>query len=290
MSKVLKKESIKDVLLLLVGALIYSVGTHCFVTPANVAPGGGVGIALLVNYITGLPVGALTMLINLPLLVLAWIYLSRRFAVRTAIATVICSIILDMIIAPIMPVYAGDRLLSSLYGGILIGVGMAFVFLSGSTTGGSDIVGYLLQKKYPHMSIGRALLIIDGIILMLSIAVFGNLDAALFGLICLYAQTKVIDMIIYGSDAGSYVSVITKNPKKIAEGIIAELDRTATVIPAKGAYSGADTTILLCTVRKSEFSRLKRIIGECDKDAFTIVTETTDVFGLGFKGLSDNKV
>ena len=172
-------------------------------------------------------------------------------------------------------------------GGILVGVGMAFIFLSGSTTGGSDVVGYLLQKKYPHVSIGRALMMIDGIILSTSIFVFGNVDAALFGLISLYAQTKVIDMIIYGNDAGSEASIVTKYPQKIAERVIKEIDRTVTLLPGKGGYSGEDTTVVLCTVRKTEFNRLKRIIAETDENAFVIVKETSGIFGLGFKDVAE---
>ena len=226
-------------------------------------------------------------MVNVPLLILAWFYLSRAFALRTAFACGICSVVLDYVIAPLLPVYLGDQLMGSLYGGILVGVGMAFIFLSGSTTGGSDVVGYLLQKKYPHVSIGRALMMIDGIILSTSIFVFGNVDAALFGLISLYAQTKVIDMIIYGNDAGSEASIVTKYPQKIAERVIKEIDRTVTLLPGKGGYSGEDTTVVLCTVRKTEFNRLKRIIAETDENAFVIVKETSGIFGLGFKDVAE---
>lgn len=284
------RDAVKDVLLQLFGAIIYSVGAQCFIVTANIAPGGAMGIALMANYLTGLPVGSLTLLVNLPLLIMAWLYLSHKFAVRTAITCGICSLILDMVIAPFCPVYAGDRLMSSLYGGIFVGVGMAFIFMAGSTTGGSDIAGYLLQKKRPHISIGRALLMIDGVVLALSIVVFGNVDAGLFGLICLFAQTKVIDGIIYGSDVGSNVSIVTSKPREIASRVIDELDRSATLLPGKGAYSGQDTTVVLCTVRKAEFGRLKRIIHETDETAFVMVTETTEVFGLGFKNISGDSV
>ncbi len=113
------------------------------------------------------------------------------------------------------------------------------------------------------------------------------MDAALFGMISLYAQTKVIDTIIYGSDAGSKASIITAHPDEIAGRIIRELDRSATILPGKGAYSGRETSVVLCTVRKSEFARLKRIIHETDENAFVMVTETTEVIGLGFKDFSD---
>lgn len=277
----------KDIMLLIVGAVIYSVGMHTFVVPANIAPGGAAGVALMVNYLSGLPVGVLTLVLNVPLLILAWFYLSHRFAVTTAVASTLCSVVLDLVIAPIFPVYAGDRLLCSLYGGILVGAGMALIFLTGTSTGGTDILGYLLQRKKPHISIGRALMIVDGVVLAVSIFVYGNIEAALFGLISLYAQTKVMDGIIYGGDAGSMATIVTGNPDNIAAKVIYELDRTATLIPAKGAYSKADISVLLCTVRKSQFSKLKRIVYDADPNAFVMVTETSEVLGLGFKDFTE---
>ena len=150
MRTMLKKEG-KNLVLLLVGILIYDIGTHAFVEPAQVAPGGAIGVALLVNHLTNLPIGMMTMATNIPLLILAWFYLSRRFAVTTAVTTALSSLVLDVLVAPLCPVYIGDRFLCSLYGGVVIGVGMALIFLAGTTTGGSDILGYLLQKKRPQM-------------------------------------------------------------------------------------------------------------------------------------------
>ena len=278
---------LRDVSLLLIGSLIYGIGIYMFVVPANIAPGGASGIALMVNFVTGLPVGTLTLVLNVPLLILAWFYLSKKFAVSTAITTAVCSFVLDFVVPLFIPVYAGDRLLCSLYGGVLVGAGMALLFIAGSTTGGTDILGYILQKKRPHMSIGRALMIVDGIILAASIFVFGNIEAALFGLISLYVQTKVIDAIIYGGEVGSMATIVTSNPDEITEKVISELDRTATLLPAKGAYSRKDTNVLLCTVRKSQFSRLKKIVYDADPNAFVMVTDTSEVFGLGFKDFTE---
>ena len=286
MRTMLKKEG-KNLVLLLVGILIYDIGTHAFVEPAQVAPGGAIGVALLVNHLTNLPIGMMTMATNIPLLILAWFYLSRRFAVTTAVTTALSSLVLDVLVAPLCPVYTGDRFLCSLYGGVVIGVGMALIFLAGTTTGGSDILGYLLQKRRPQMSIGRALLLVDGIVLVVSIFVFGNIDAALFGLVTLFAQTKVIDGIIYGGEVSTMATVVTKNPEAIAERVIVDLDRSATLLKAQGAYSKEDTTLLLCTVRKSQFPRLKRIIYEVDPDAFMMATETSEVLGFGFKELKE---
>lgn len=286
----MKKSTLKNVFLLVVGALIYSLGTQYFIVPAQIAPGGAVGIALMINHLTELPIGTLTLLVNLPLLVLAWKYLSHRFTINTAIATVLVTIVLDVFVTPFCPQYGGDRLLGSVYGGLIVGVGMALIFLAGYTTGGTDIAGYLLQKKFPHYSIGRALMMIEFVILGLSIFVFEDVDAGLFGLISVYVQTKAIDMILYGSGSASQAFIITKYPDEISKRVIDDLERTATILAGKGAYSGADTNVVLCTVRKSEFVRLKNIISECDPDAFVVVNETSEVLGLGFKGFSDDTV
>lgn len=280
-------EKLKNLLLLIFGAIIYSIGASCFVGPANIAPGGAVGIALMLNYLTALPVGALTFAINIPLLVLAWRYLSHHFAIKTTLACIVCSVILDYLVAPNLPVYSGSRLLGSLYGGILIGIGMALIFIAGCSTGGTDIAGYLVQKKRPDVSIGRALLILDGIILTFSIFVFHDVDAGLFGMASLYAETKVIDAILYGYDTGTQVSIITKEPQIITQHIIEDLERSATIVHGKGGYSEKDLSIVICVVRKSEFSTLKSIVRENDDKAFVIVTEATEVLGLGFKNIAE---
>ena len=141
MEKYIGKYSVKDFLYLILGAFIYSIGTHSFIETADIAPGGAVGVALMLNHVTNLPVGRLTLMVNVPLLILAWFYLSRAFALRTAFACGICSVVLDYVIAPLLPVYLGDQLMGSLYGGILVGVGMAFIFLSEEISARLDRAG-----------------------------------------------------------------------------------------------------------------------------------------------------
>lgn len=278
----------KEWFYLILGSVIFSIGTHSFVEPANIAPGGVQGVALMAGYLWGFPVGMTTFVLNLPLLVLAWRNMSRRFTIRTALTIGLIAVILDFIVAPICPAYTGDRLISCLYGGVLIGAGLGFVFMSGCTTGGTDILGFFIQKKWQHISIGRALLLVDGVILVLSILVFGNLDAGLFGVITLYAQTKVVDMLLYGTESGTKATIVTGKPGPMVERIISELDRTATILNGKGAFSGADTFLVVCTVRKPEFAQLKKIITETDEKAFMIVSEATQIYGEGFKAFRED--
>ena len=286
MEKYIGKYSVKDFLYLILGAFIYSIGTHSFIETANIAPGGAVGVALMLNHVTNLPVGRLTLMVNVPLLILAWFHLSRAFALRTAFACGICSVVLDYVIAPVFPVYMATSLWevsTAAFWSRRHGVHLSVRF-----DDGRQRCGRLPAPEEISACPDRArLMMIDGIILSTSIFVFGNVDAALFGLISLYAQTKVIDMIIYGNDAGSEASIVTKYPQKIAERVIKEIDRTVTLLPGKGGYSGEDTTVVLCTVRKTEFNRLKRIIAETDENAFVIVKETSGIFGLGFKDVAE---
>ncbi len=274
---------IRAFILLLCGSVFYGIGIAMFVEPANIAPGGAAGVALMIGHLCQVPVGVLTLLLNIPLLILSWLFLDHRFTWMTAAASTVCSLLLDFIISPIFPVYEGDRLLGSLCGGLLVGIGMALIFQAGMSTGGTDILGYLIQKKWPHISIGRALLFVDSMILAASVFVFGDLEAAIFGVVALYVQTKVIDTVIYGVNAGSMVTIITKNATGISGRIIKELDRTATLLPGRGAFSGEELEVLMCTVRKTEFASLKRIVSESDPGAFFMVMETSDVFGNGFK-------
>ena len=204
----------------IIGSFIFAIGLICFIEPANIAPGGASAIAVLINYVTGLPIGALNLAINIPLLVLAFMYLGHSFALKTIKTLIFNTIMLDWVVAPLFPVYTGDRLLGSVYGGVLVGAGVALIFLRGSTTGGTDIMSYLIQRKFPHLSIGRAMLIIDGVIIAASILVFDNFEAGLFGVISLFCTTKLVDSIIYGVDRGSMVMVVSKASRDIGEKVM----------------------------------------------------------------------
>lgn len=284
-----RKDLVMDILLDVgadvFGSFIFAIGLICFVGPANIAPGGVAAVALMIDYVVpfSVPVGLVTLLINVPLLILAWRHLGHSFAIGTLRTLVVNTIITDMIVTPFFPIYEGDRLMGSLYGGILIGVGLAFIFMRGSTTGGSDIVSFLLQKKMPGFSIGRAVMIIDGIIIAASMAVYHSIDSGLFGIICLYAQTIVMDMIIYGLDKGRMVMVISPNNQEIASVIMEKMERGVTFLEGKGAYTGEHKDVIICAVRRGQFSKLKSIIHHADPNAFVIVTDVSEILGEGFK-------
>lgn len=294
MKSVSKKERLKtlslDLLYDIVGSVIYALGIHCFVEPAEIAPGGMSGIALMINHaLPFLPVGILTLVLNIPLLLLSYKYLGHRLTVKTVKTLIISTLILDFVVAPLVPQYAGDRLLGSVFGGLFMGVGLALIFLRGSTTAGTDILSYLLQLKFPSLPIGRALLVIDCIILAVSMAVFGGLEAVLFGVISLYCCTKIIDTIIYGLEKGSQIVVVSQKSGEICSRIQEELDRGVTLLSGRGGYSSQSVDVLVCVVKKHEYADVKKIVHEVDPDAFVFVTETDEIMGEGFKPIQEKR-
>ncbi|MBT9775535.1 DUF2179 domain-containing protein [Clostridium sp. MCC353] len=282
MEMIRKKEVGKDILYDAASAFVQAIGVHCFIEPCMIAPGGASGIALLVNYLSGLPVGALTFAINIPLLILSYIFLGKSMTVKTLKTVVIMSAVLDLFVSPVFPQYLGDRLISSAFGGIFVGVGLALVFMRGSTTGGGDILAKLLQKKFPYMQTGYSLMVIDIMIITASVIVFWDIESALYGIISLVCTTQTIDAILYGMNKGTMVTVISSENERIAEEIMNQLDRGATFLKSRGAYSKAEGNTLMCVVDRKQFYIVKGIIDYYDPRAFVIVSETKEVYGEGF--------
>ena len=274
-----------DILFDLLGSLLLAVGLHSFAEPCAIAPGGVSGVALMLRHLFGLPVGLTTLLLNIPLLWLALRFLGKSFTGKTLRTLLISTVFIDSLAILRIPSYTGDRMMGSICAGLLIGAGLAFIFLRGSTTGGVDILSYQLQQRWPHIPIGRALLIIDGIILGASVLVFHDLESGLFGMAALFCQTKVIDGILYGIDNGSMVYIISNQHDQIAARILQELNRGATLLSGYGAYSRQPRNVLLCAVRRPQFSKLKSIVHETDPNAFLVVTEAGEIWGEGFKRL-----
>lgn len=264
------------------GALLQALGTWCFIEPCQIAPGGVSGIALLINFITGFPVGVMTFVLNVPLLISAWLLLNRKMAVKTIQTVVIMTIVLDFVVTPLFPQYIGDRLISSAFGGILVGVGMALIFMRNSTTGGGDIIAKLLQRRFPYMHTGYALMLIDMVVIGLSILVFRGLEAALYGLISMVCTTQTIDVLLYGMNKGTLVMIHSPKNREIADEIMARMDRGTTFFKSMGGFSRQEGETLMCVVDRKQFYLVKAIIDAHDEHAFVVVMETKEAYGEGF--------
>ena len=283
------REFLLDVLYDGAGGAVFAIGLGCFVGPAQIPPGGVSGLSIIINYLTGLPVGSLNMGINIPLLLLAWRFLGRRFTLKTLRSVFIQSVMIDLV-GLWLPVYAGDRIMSALFGGVAIGVGLAPVFMRGSTTGGTDIVSRLIQLRFRHVSIGKLLFMVDTAVLLLSVAVFRNIETGLYGMITIYTSNRILDGILYGLDTGKVVLVISEKNQQIAQQVMDRLERGATFLQAEGAWSGQEKKVLLCVVRAVQCYRVEEIVRAADPDAFLVVMEANQIAGEGFRPITSDKV
>ncbi len=276
------KKFIKDVLYDIIGCFGISVGLYSFAEKVNIAPGGVSGIAIMIKYLTGLPVGLLSLLMNVPLLMIAYKFMGRKFTIKTLRTVLINTIVIDAVVTPFFPQYAGDRLLGSLFAGVTIGSGLGFIFMNGSSTAGTDILGHLIERRFPHISIGKALLIVDIVILAVSSVVFKDIESGLYGTVALFTQTIVINKLVYGAEKGRNLFIISQKSEQIARRIINERERGATFLSASGAYSGKPTAVLMCVVRVWEYHHIKEIVYEEDPLAFVIATQAEHIIGEGF--------
>lgn len=274
---------IKENILWIVGCSIYSVSLNCFAVPNNIAQSGVSGLAIVGNYLLPfLSLGLMNFLLNIPLLLMAWKRLGRQFVGKTLWVIVILSVCLDLW-GKILPAYQGDKILASLFSGVLSGIGLATVLMTGATSGGTDIVGRLIHRRWPHISLGKVMLAFDGAVVILSAIVFRSVESAMYAVIVIFISTKVIDTINYGMGNGKMLLVITEKGKEIAGTITGQTTRGVTVVPVEGAYTGESKTMLVIVVRSHEVQRLSKIINDIDPQTFIIVTEANEIWGKGFK-------
>ena len=266
----------------LAGGVCYAVGMYVFAMHADFAPGGVSGLALLLNRLLGLPVGLGTLLLNLPLFALSYRFVGRRFLARTLRSTVICVLFLDVVF-PRFPAYTGEPFLAALYSGAFLGAGLALFYMHGSSSGGMDLLTMTIKKLRPHLSVGAVMMAIDMVVILLGWPVFGNVDAVLYGVTSTVVSTIVIDKILYGTGAGTLAIIITEKGSQIGAKIGENVRRGVTTIPAAGGYTGIHRDVLLCACSKAEAYLVKSAVQEVDEKAFVMFTETSEVFGEGFK-------
>ena len=275
-----KKLSI-DILYDFVGSSLIAMAIMMFSAPNQIAPGGLSGISTLVNHLTGIPIGTFSMIVNIPLLLIGYRSLGKKFTLNTLRTVIILTFCMDYVFAKVPP-YTGDRLLAALFAGAFMGAGVGVVFMRGSTTGGTDIITKMILKKYPYFSAGKLILYMNVIIMAVAAIIYNNIEAALYGLIMTVTSGQVLDGIIYGANVGKYCTIITKKGAEVSKTVISEIHRGVTIMDGRGAYTGEGTEVLVCVVRKSEFFKLKRAVQAVDPASFIIVTEANDIIGNGF--------
>lgn len=272
----------KDVLYWIMGSLIYSVAVVSLLTPNKISVGGFTGVAAAVNSLTGLPVGTVLFLMNIPLFTVAFKKFGGGFILKTAAATLILSVFLNIAEA-YAPKYTVNSVLASVFGGIAAGFGLSLIILRGATTGGTDVIALIINGKKPHYSIGRIIMLFDFAVIVLTAFVYKNIESALYSIITIYASSQITDAVIYGADKGKTLFIVSSYGKEIAERIGAEFKRGVTLIPATGGFTGAKNQMLFVAVRKHEAAMLLRLVMQIDSNAFAVVADAGEIIGEGFK-------
>ncbi len=265
----------------IVGGLFIAVALAVFAKNAEFATGGISGVALIVNYLFKTPMGIFTLALNIPIIILSYKSLGKNFFLRSLKTMIIGSIILDLV-TYYVPVYTGDKLLASIFTGLLSGIGYALVYLQGSSTGGSDFIILLLRKKYPHLSIGTITQVIDGSVVLLGVLVYKNIDTILYGLISMLLCTVVVDKIMLGASTNKLIFVISKHVAALSEAISATIGRGSTFLDGTRSYSKEKTQVLMCACSLHQAAAIKNIVYEMDEHAFMIVMDSSEIHGKGF--------
>lgn len=270
---------------ILLGSAIFAAGIQWFYHPTSLVSGGVTGIAMIINYMTGAPVGVTIIVINVPLFLIAFKSYGWRFMAGSLLGTLASSVFIDLF--SLIPYnITTEPFLASIYGGIITGLGLGLVFTTGSTTGGTDVVAKLIKERFPYVNFGTMILVLDAAIIAVYALLFRKYDSAMYTVIAVYVAARVIDLVLYGASQSKLCHIISEYSDEIKTAIVEKLDRGVTVLQGKGAYSGQDKQILLCVVKRQQIVEIKKIIKGIDKRAFVIVNDTRDVFGEGFGDIS----
>jgi uncharacterized membrane-anchored protein YitT (DUF2179 family) len=287
----------KDYLWIMLGSFLTAASINIFMLPYKIAPGGVSGIATVLYYLSSgrFPVGVTMLVLNIPLFLGGMKFIGGKFTVRTLFSTVLLSFIIDTtepISSYIEKNYLGrfdstsaapDLLLFSIFGGLLMGLGLGLVFRSGATTGGTDLAARIVRHFIPNFTMGQLLLFIDTCIIIFAMVSFNSFTLGLYAIVTLFISSKVIDAILEGVNFAKAVYIISDKPEEIARKILADLDRGVTGFTGTGMYTGSDKRVLYCVLERGQLPILKDIVKQVDTKAFVILSDVREVLGEGFK-------
>lgn len=269
----------------ILGSAVFALGFSMFLEPNDMSAGGISGLAMVFVKIFGVgTVGSLSILINLPLFVLGGLKIGKRFFAGSLLGMLLSSVMIDSFTCFAIPDL--EPLLAVLYGGVICGLGLGVVFVSGTSTGGSDILVRLLKLRYRNVPIGQISMVFDGVVVLLTGIVFRDISKALYTGVTVYLCGKVIDAVIFNFDYSKVAIIISSEYEEIARQIGLQLDRGATFLHAEGSYSHVQTKVVLAAVKKQQVAELKELVVHIDPNAFIIVQEAHQVLGDGFSRYS----
>ena len=275
------KHKVGWILATLAGSALFSAGFALFLEPNAMNSGGISGLAMVIVELLGVgSVGGLTILFNLPLFLLGGMKIGKRFFLGSTLGTLVSSVLIDLIAS--FPTPEVEPLIAALYGGVVCGLGLGIVFVSGTSTGGADILVRLLKLKWRNVPIGQISMCFDAVVVVLTGLVFRDIQSALYSGVTVFLTGKVIDAVVYRFDYSKVVLIISPQYEAIARAIGERLDRGATFLHGEGSYSHRETKVVLAAVKRQQITELKELVMELDPKAFLIVQEAHQVLGDGF--------
>lgn len=283
------KRALLDYLLILLGAFIQALALRLFLIPADLVSGGISGLAQLLNHFTSFPIGMMVLIGNIPLFVLGWRYLGGpRFTVRTILSILTFSVLTDSLIffLPREGV-TNDMVLNTIYGGLLLGIGLGIVYRGRGTSGGTDILGRILNR-YTGLTISQAYLITDSIVVLGAGFVFGW-TKALYGLVLIYVSGLAAEIALQGTNIIRTAIIVTTETQAVTQAIMTDLERGVTILSGTGGYTGEPRAVIYCTVARMEINRLKILVHDIDPKAFMVIGQAQEALGEGFKPLGDDR-
>ncbi len=276
------KLNIKNFLKVLFGVAIMAFSLIALLSPGNMAPGGAGAIALMLSKIVPLKVGTIMYFINIPLFMLAF-KSDKKFFINSLVGATLFSLFANVF--SLLPEIPLDNMLRAIFGGAALGAGFGIIFSCRASTGGSDIVAFLISRKKPHLKIATVLLFVDLSIIAVSAVFFGSVQSALYAVVALYISAKVLDSVLEGGSFCKTVFIISEKSGEISKNILEKANRGVTALSAKGMYTGQTKEVVFCTISAAEIVKIKKIIFDIDSDAFVIVCDTKEVIGKGFNNI-----
>ncbi len=258
-----------------------ALGTALFLLPNQLSSGGFAGISTIIYYLLGTPLGLTMLALNIPLIILTIIKVGKEIAVKGILGTIVLSTFID-IFEKIEPL-TEDRLLASIYGGILIGLGTAIVLKANASTGGTDLLSYIIRAFKPHFKTSNLIVIVDTTIVILNVLFFKEIEIGLYSAIAIYLMGKMIDIVFEGVYFTKTMFIVSNKYREIAQEIGQKLDRGSTAIYAKGTYTREKKMVLWCVASRGEVVRIKQIAQEIDPRAFIVISNAREAWGKGFK-------
>ena len=270
------KEFAIDILVDIVGNMLIAIGVYNFAANSGFPVAGISGVALIFYHLFGLPIGTMTIVLNIPIIILCYKVLGKKFLLRSLKTMLIQWPLMDFI-APMLPVYEGDRLLSAICAGVFAGLGYAIIYLRNTSTGGADFIIMSVRALKPHLSIGKITFVTDLVIVVTGGLIFGDIDSIIYGLILTYILTVVVDKVMYGIDAGKMALIVTDKGPEVAKRIDEMTARGCTFLKAEGSFSRDDKLVVMCACSNKEMYNVQKAVKDEDEKAFLIMMESNEV-------------